>query len=60
MTLICVGLSHKQAPIAVRERLAVAPEETSSRLRPESSSRIFSLRRINFLLTALRSTISPR
>jgi glutamyl-tRNA reductase len=33
MTLICVGLSHKQAPIAVRERLAVPAEQTLSRLR---------------------------
>jgi len=33
MTLICVGLSHKQAPIAVRERLAVPPEQILSRLR---------------------------
>jgi len=33
MTLICVGLSHKQAPIAIRERLAVPPEQIASRLR---------------------------
>jgi glutamyl-tRNA reductase len=33
MTLICVGLSHKQAPIAVRERVAVQADQTESRLR---------------------------
>jgi len=32
MMLICVGLSHHQAPIAVRERVAVAPEQIESRL----------------------------
>src|SRR5712664_1279895 len=33
MMLICVGLSHRQAPIAVRERVAVAAEQIESRLR---------------------------
>src|SRR5712671_3780956 len=33
MMLICVGLSHRQAPIAVRERVAVAPEQIEARLR---------------------------
>jgi len=33
MMLICVGLSHRQAPIAVRERVAVAEEQIESRLR---------------------------
>jgi glutamyl-tRNA reductase len=32
LTLICVGLSHKQAPIAVRERLAVPAELVAARL----------------------------
>ena len=30
--LLCVGLSHKQVPIAVREQLAVSPEELPGRL----------------------------
>ena len=30
--LVCVGLSHKQVPIAVRERLAVPKEELPARL----------------------------
>jgi glutamyl-tRNA reductase len=30
--LLCVGLSHKQAPIAVREQLAVPEEQLSERL----------------------------
>jgi glutamyl-tRNA reductase len=33
MTLICVGVSHKQAPIAVREQLAVPEEKLADRLR---------------------------
>jgi glutamyl-tRNA reductase len=33
MMLICVGLSHKQAPIAVRERVAVPADQTDARLR---------------------------
>jgi glutamyl-tRNA reductase len=33
MTLICVGLSHKQAPIAVREQVAVSSEQLEDRLR---------------------------
>ena len=33
MMLICVGLSHKQAPIAVRERVAVPADQTEARLR---------------------------
>jgi len=33
MTLLCVGLSHKQAPIAVRERIAVPAEQVEGRLR---------------------------
>ena len=33
MTLICVGLSHKQAPIAVREQVAVRPEQIEGHLR---------------------------
>ena len=33
MTLLCVGLSHKQAPIAVRERIAVSAEQVEGRLR---------------------------
>src|SRR6266446_2808529 len=33
MMIICVGLSHRQAPIAVRERVAVAPEQIEPRLR---------------------------
>ena len=32
MTTICVGISHKQAPIAVRERLAVPKEQLPDRL----------------------------
>ncbi|HZX97420.1 MAG TPA: glutamyl-tRNA reductase [Myxococcales bacterium] len=32
MTLICVGLSHKHAPIAVREQLAVPAEQLGHRL----------------------------
>lgn len=34
---VCVGLSHKQAPIAVREQLAVATEEIPTRLRQLSA-----------------------
>src|SRR5205085_7536272 len=30
--LLCVGLSHKQVPIAVREQLSVAPDQVSVRL----------------------------
>ena len=30
--LVCVGLSHKQVPIAVRERLAVPKAELAARL----------------------------
>ena len=33
MTFICVGLSHKQAPIAVREQLAVSAEALPARVR---------------------------
>jgi glutamyl-tRNA reductase len=33
MTLICVGLSHKQAPIAVREQIAVRSDQIEGRLR---------------------------
>ena len=33
MTFLCVGLSHKQAPIAVREQLAVRGEDVGERLR---------------------------
>lgn len=33
MTFICVGLSHKEAPIAVREQLAVPDEKLPERLR---------------------------
>jgi len=33
MTLICVGLSHKQAPIAVREQVAVRPDQIEPHLR---------------------------
>jgi glutamyl-tRNA reductase len=33
MTILCVGISHRQAPIAVRERIAVAPGEVDHRLR---------------------------
>ena len=33
MTWICVGLSHREAPIAVRERVAVSLEQTGARLR---------------------------
>jgi glutamyl-tRNA reductase len=33
MTVLCVGLSHKQAPIGVREQLAVSEEELEGRLR---------------------------
>ena len=33
MTLICVGLSHKQAPIAVREQLAVPADQLEERVR---------------------------
>jgi glutamyl-tRNA reductase len=33
MTLICVGLSHKQAPIAVREQVAVRSDQIETRLR---------------------------
>jgi glutamyl-tRNA reductase len=32
MTLLCVGVSHKEAPIAVREQLAVPAEELQRRL----------------------------
>jgi glutamyl-tRNA reductase len=32
MTLLCVGVSHKEAPIAVREQLAVLAEELRRRL----------------------------
>jgi len=32
MTLLCVGLSHKQAPIAVREQLAVPADRIGERL----------------------------
>ena len=31
-TLLCVGISHKQAPVGVRERLVVRPDEVSGRL----------------------------
>jgi len=33
MTIVCVGISHRQAPIAVRERIAVAASEAAGRLR---------------------------
>ena len=33
MTFLCVGLSHKQAPIAVREQIAVRAEEVEGRVR---------------------------
>jgi len=33
MRLICVGLSHKQAPIAVREQVAVRSDQIEARLR---------------------------
>jgi glutamyl-tRNA reductase len=33
MTLVCVGLSHKQAPIALREQIAVPLERLEERLR---------------------------
>ena len=33
MTFICVGLSHKEAPIAVREQLAVPEEQVAERVR---------------------------
>ncbi len=33
MTFLCVGLSHKQAPIAVREQLAVRGEDVGERVR---------------------------
>ncbi|HYY53582.1 MAG TPA: glutamyl-tRNA reductase, partial [Myxococcales bacterium] len=33
MTLICVGLSHRQAPIAVREQVAVRADQVEDRLR---------------------------
>ena len=33
MTFICVGLSHKQAPIAVREQLAVSAEALPAKVR---------------------------
>jgi len=37
MTVLCVGLSHKQAPIAVREQLAVKEGEIDARLRQITS-----------------------
>jgi glutamyl-tRNA reductase len=33
MTFLCVGLSHKQAPIAVREQIAVRGEDVGERVR---------------------------
>jgi glutamyl-tRNA reductase len=33
MTFFCVGLSHKQAPIAVREQIAVRADEVDARVR---------------------------
>jgi glutamyl-tRNA reductase len=33
MTFLCVGVSHKQAPIAVREQIAVRPDEVEARVR---------------------------
>jgi glutamyl-tRNA reductase len=33
MTFLCVGLSHKQAPISVREQIAVRPDEVEARVR---------------------------
>jgi glutamyl-tRNA reductase len=33
MTWICVGLSHREAPIAVRERVAVSQDQVGGRLR---------------------------
>ncbi len=33
MTFLCVGLSHREAPIAVRERLAVAAESLPDKVR---------------------------
>ncbi|MGZ6124890.1 MAG: glutamyl-tRNA reductase, partial [Myxococcales bacterium] len=33
MTFLCVGLSHKQAPIAVREQIAVRTEDVGERVR---------------------------
>ena len=33
MTFLCIGLSHKQAPIAVREQLAVSTEALPDRVR---------------------------
>jgi glutamyl-tRNA reductase len=32
MTVLCVGLSHREAPIAVREQIAVAPGQLAERL----------------------------
>lgn len=33
MTLLCVGVSHREAPIAVREQLAIAADQLAERLR---------------------------
>ena len=33
MTFLCVGLSHKQAPIAVREQVAVGADDVAERVR---------------------------
>lgn len=32
MNIVCVGLSHKEAPIAVREQLAIRPDDVPGRL----------------------------
>src|SRR5688572_28461426 len=33
MQLFVIGLSHRTAPVAVRERMAIVPEELESKLR---------------------------
>src|SRR5207248_9320 len=52
MTIICVGISHKQAPIEVRERLVVRSEELPGRL--QALRRLPGLREVFLLSTCNR------
>ena len=52
MTIICVGISHKQAPIEVRERLVVRSEELPVRL--QALRRLPGLREVFLLSTCNR------
>jgi glutamyl-tRNA reductase len=55
MTIICVGVSHREASIAVREQLAVRPQCLSERLR--NVSRVSGVREAMVLSTCNRFEI---